>query len=131
MTCDGFGAERRKQGAPFFQMRGAVLAHHVLSHEHRHQSSGLIRGKHFDPLLVPVNVVAPHHQDRVKFRYICDRSLSPHPCQRGIGVCDETFQVDMSHRWAWFFSGFGHFSRFPSVDLGVLLLMMPECSPRS
>ena len=76
----------------------AVLAHHVVTHQHIHQPGGLVRGEDGDVLLADIDVVAAGDQRRTELGNMGDGRIAPHCRERRIGVAPERGQVDF-HAW--------------------------------
>ena len=98
VRLDRARAQRRKQDAAFLHVRRAVLAHHVLAHQPRHQPLGLQRGEGRDAFLLGMNVVAPGDQRGAQFRHVGDGRLRPHPGQRRVGIGGEGGEIDVEFR---------------------------------
>lgn len=64
---------RREHRGPLRHVRIAVLAHHVVPHQHVHQAGRLVRGEHVDALLLREDVVAPREHRGVELRHERDR----------------------------------------------------------
>ena len=71
-------------------VRLAILAHHVVPHEHVHQSARLMRGKYLDVLFAGEDVVAAREQRGVQLRHEGNRRIAPHALQVRIGIGPET-----------------------------------------
>ena len=91
-----------KHRLPLRHVRIAILAHHVVAHQHVHQPVRLVRGEHVDALLLGEDVVAPGEHRGAELRHERDRRLLPHLRQRGIGIGPERGNVDVEMR------GVGH-----------------------
>ena len=70
---------RGKHRLPLRHVRIAILAHHVVAHQHIHQPVRLVRGEHVDALLLGEDVVAPGEHGGAELRHERDRRLLPHP----------------------------------------------------
>jgi len=76
-------------------VRLAVLAHHVVAHQHIHQSARLMRGENVDALFLGVDIVAAREHGRVELRHKGDRRLLPHPRKIRIGIGPEGGNIDV------------------------------------
>ena len=93
---------RGKHRVPLAHVRFAILAHHVVAHQHMHQPVRLVRGEHVDALLLGEDVVAAGEHGGAELRHERDRRFLPHLRQRGIGIGPERRDVDVEMR------GVGH-----------------------
>ena len=93
---------RGKHRLPLGHVRIAVLAHHVVAHQHVHQPGRLVRGEHVDALFLREDVVAPGEHGGAELRHERDRRFLPHPRQRRVGIGPERRDVDVEMR------GVGH-----------------------
>ncbi len=79
MPLDSTRRDRRLHRAALRLVRIAVMAHHVLAHQPRHQPAGLFRTEDVDPLFPDVDVVTPCEDNPVKLRDKGDRRFGPQP----------------------------------------------------
>jgi hypothetical protein len=90
----GFRRDRWKVGPALRGVRLAILAHHVLAHQHVHQPARLIRREDGHVLLAHVNIIPPGNQRRAQFRHIGDWRFRPHPRQVRVGIARERGNID-------------------------------------
>ena len=100
-VAHGARRHRRKHRRALRHMRIAVLAHHVVAHQHVHQPGRLMRREHVDALFLAEDVVAPGEHGRAQLRHERDRRLLPHPGQIRIGIGPECWRRRSRNAGRW------------------------------
>ena len=106
---------RGKHRRAFRHVRIAILAHHVVAHQHVHQPGRLMRREHVDAFLLREDIVAPGEDGRAELRHERDRRLLPHPRQGRIGIGPEGRHVDVEMRGV----GHVHTVRYPPSTITI------------